>query len=111
MAGLRSSRRTPPKEALIIGFLFILIECVNLIPDPEDAWRAYGALQWALVGVMASWLPTKWVRLSLYGLCAGQAIDEITSGNLFTDGYWEYIAFIAYASITYILSNDGKREQ
>ena len=79
------------------------MEASNLIPDVLKAWSAYIATFYAFTGWLCIAKLPRW--LSIFGatLFASQAIDQLTGGNLFSDGFWEYpVAAVAAAAIYYL---------
>lgn len=96
-SGLRASRWPPAKASLAV-LLIIARECANLLPSDELAWRAYLSSNEALLLCLSLWIRPWWLRYALCALFASQCLDELTEGNLFANGMWEYPAILVMAS-------------
>lgn len=104
-SSLWSSIKASPSKALglILLACIVTMEASAFIDSDDWSWRVYDLGRYALVAYLCNFLPTRWLRICATTLFITQGLDEITGGNLFQDGIWEYPVFLVFCIVVHKL--------
>lgn len=98
------------KAAAVVLACIVLTEAANFIPNDDNAWTWYLTTSELTKAALCLFLRPTWVRWSGVGIFLSQALDELTGGNYFGAGLWEYPLSAVFVLAVYLITRNHDSE-